>query len=395
MRQGRRRKPTPPIAELRSPSSPLPGPRAIDARGAESRFQEQAEERVKRMSSGGSFQIVAAKRRSVWRELRTVERPHLGRHQSLRPRTKPRQHAVARLRVDEAIAAQSLHMDENVFGALATGEEAEAPGPIEPLDDDDLECADRTRVRARARRRQIRSRGRVGLGDREHPEHLQAAFAPLSLGDDARAFSKGGETVASENGHVDEDVSRAVVRQDEAIAFGGVEPFDSSGDLDQPDRALAAVLYTRRRFQRPYEFIAQFGPHSTRRLHILAASEPLARRDWDHPLGPRQTAEIRNASDSVPKIANRSALNIGNTRNLSVAVDMEKKNPAGRDGRRDHTSARSGAAAQWRLSDCAIRRHPPAPAAASGPQARAANPLRSCDRTERQRRLRSDSAHPD
>jgi hypothetical protein len=36
-------------------------------------------------------------------------------------------------------------------------------------------------------------------------------------------------------------------------------------------------------------------------------------------------AENRNASDSLCKIANRSALNIGNTRNLSVAVDREQK----------------------------------------------------------------------
>ena len=119
--------------------------------------------------------------------------------------------------------------------------------------------------------RQIRNRGRVGLGDRKHPEHLQAAFAPLSLGDDARAFAKGGESVAPENGYMDEDIGLAAVRQDEAIALGGVEPFDPPGDFDQPDRALATVLDTRHRFRRLYEFIAQFGPHSTRRLHILAA----------------------------------------------------------------------------------------------------------------------------
>jgi hypothetical protein len=85
------------------------------------------------------------------------------------------------------------------------------------------------------------------------------------------------------------------------------------------------LRYTRRRFRRLYKIIAQFGPHSTRRLHILAAHEPLARRDWDHPLGSAETTEIRNASDSVTKIANRSALHTGNTPSLSVAVDREQK----------------------------------------------------------------------
>ena len=43
-------------------------------------------------------------------------------------------------------------MDENVLGALAAGEEAEAAGAVEPLDDDDLERADGACLRAGARR---------------------------------------------------------------------------------------------------------------------------------------------------------------------------------------------------------------------------------------------------
>ena len=54
----------------------------------------------------------------------------------------------------------------------------------------ELACA---RVRGGGK---LRGRSRVGLGDRNHLEHLQAAFAPLGLGDDARAFAKGGESVA-------------------------------------------------------------------------------------------------------------------------------------------------------------------------------------------------------
>ena len=124
---------------------------------------------------------------------------------------------------------------------------------------------------------------------------------------------------------MDENVGLAAVQDDEAIALGGVEPFDPPGDFDEPNRAFIAFCTTRRRFRRFYKFIAQFGPHSTRRLHILAAHEPLARRDWDHPLGSAKTAKIRNASDSIPKIANRSALHTGNTPSLSVAVDTGQK----------------------------------------------------------------------
>src|SRR6516165_10391747 len=77
-------------------------------------------------------------RGSVRREdLGAVERPHLGRHQPLRPRTEPRQHGVARLRVDEAVPAQRLHVDKDVLRALAAREEAKAAGPVEPFDDDD------------------------------------------------------------------------------------------------------------------------------------------------------------------------------------------------------------------------------------------------------------------
>ena len=141
--------------------------------------------------------------------------------------------------------------------------------------------------------------GRVGLGDRDHPEHLKPALAPLRLGDDARAFANGREPVAPQDRDMDEHVGLAAVRHDESVALGGVEPFDPAGNLDQPDRALVGLFGTRRRVRRLDEFLAQFGPHSTRRLYILAAFEPLARRDWDHPLGSAKPTEIRNASDSA------------------------------------------------------------------------------------------------
>src|SRR5579864_321327 len=72
---------------------------------------------------------------------RAVERAHLGGHQAFWSRTESGQHAVARLGVNEAVSAQRLHMDENVFGALAPGKKTKTARPVEPFDNDDLETA--------------------------------------------------------------------------------------------------------------------------------------------------------------------------------------------------------------------------------------------------------------
>ena len=90
---------------------------------------------------------------------------------------------------------------------------------------------------------------------------------------------------------MDENISLAVVRHNEAVPFDGVEPFDPPSDFDQIHRPFVAFCYTRRRFRRLDKFLAQFVPHSTRRPHILAAYEPLTRRDWDHPRGPAKKGE--------------------------------------------------------------------------------------------------------
>ena len=82
----------------------------------------------------------------------------------LGPGPEARQHGVARLGIGEAVAPQRLHVDEDVLGALAARQEAEAARAIEPLDDDDLERADRGRLRARARRRQLRAAPRPRPG---------------------------------------------------------------------------------------------------------------------------------------------------------------------------------------------------------------------------------------
>ena len=113
-------------------------------------------------------------------------------------------------------------------------EEPEASRPVEPFDDDDLERADGAGLRPGPHRRVLRGEGCVRLGHRDHSEHLKATVAPLSLGDDARAFAKGRESVAPQDGHMNENVGLTAVGHNKSVALGGIEPFDAPGDFNQP-----------------------------------------------------------------------------------------------------------------------------------------------------------------
>ena len=50
---------------------------------------------------------------------------------------------------------------------------------------------------------------------------------------DSRAFVSGLESVAAQDGDVQQHVGAAAVLGDEAVALGRVEPFDATGDLDE------------------------------------------------------------------------------------------------------------------------------------------------------------------
>ena len=79
----------------------------------------------------------------------------------------------------------------------------------------------------------------VDLVHRDDAKHLHALGALLRLADHARALEGGLQTAAAQNGHMQKNVRRAVVRNDEAIAFRDVEPFDAPGDLDKIESLFA------------------------------------------------------------------------------------------------------------------------------------------------------------
>src|ERR1044072_649668 len=59
-------------------------------------------------------------------------RAHFGGHHALRAGSKAHQHGLARPKLGDAVAAQRLHVDENVPRGVAAGDEAEAAQPVEP-----------------------------------------------------------------------------------------------------------------------------------------------------------------------------------------------------------------------------------------------------------------------
>jgi len=160
---------------------------------------------------------------------------NFGGHKAFRALAITHQHHLAGAEFGETEAPQGLHVHEDVGGALAAGEEAEAAQTIEPFHPGAFEAARRRDGNVGARR-QLRRMDRRRLVHRDDAEALQPFLPLVHLGNDARAFIGGLESIAAETRDVQQHVGHAVIRHDEAVTFGDVEPLDEAGDLDQPHR---------------------------------------------------------------------------------------------------------------------------------------------------------------
>src|SRR5262245_32092757 len=81
-------------------------------------------------NTGGLGQINSSMRR---RTVRTTVRLYFRRHQTLRPGPKFDQNRLARPQFGNAVAAQGLHMHEDVGRALAARQKTEAAQAVEPF----------------------------------------------------------------------------------------------------------------------------------------------------------------------------------------------------------------------------------------------------------------------
>ena len=124
-------------------------------------------------------------------------------------------------------------MHENIRGALAAGQEAKAAQPVEPLDLSSDQSAGRRHTHVSTRRQHLGRVDRRGLIHRNDSERL-IALRPLgALANNARALIGGLVAITAQDGHVQQHIGRAVIRNDEAVALGSIEPFDDAADFDK------------------------------------------------------------------------------------------------------------------------------------------------------------------
>src|SRR5262249_41764079 len=138
--------------------------------------------------------------------------------------------------------AQGLHVDENVGRPLPARQEAETAKPVEPFHLRPFETTRRSHGNMGPRRWHLgwMYGSRLVHGDDE--EGLQTLGPRHHLANDARAFIGGLEAVAAQAGHVQQHVAHAVVRHDEAVSFGYIEPFDDAGDFYDLRRGLISEI---------------------------------------------------------------------------------------------------------------------------------------------------------
>src|SRR5947209_13304922 len=82
------------------------------------------------------------------------------------------------------------------------------------------------------------------LVHRDDAQNLEAFWPPLRLTDDMRALGRGRISVAAQHRHVQENVGKVHVRNNETIALRNVEPLDPAADLDEIETGLLAMFLT-------------------------------------------------------------------------------------------------------------------------------------------------------
>ncbi len=165
-----------------------------------------------------------------------LKRANFRSHQALGAIAETHKQAFAWVELGNSVAAERFHMDKNIFGSIAARQKAETPRPIEPFDDRDFESADRRDLNMRTGGRQFTRMLSSRFIHGKNAENLEALGSHRGLANNTRTFARRLKTILAEDCDVKKHIRGAIIGDDEAIAFGHIEPFDVSGQLDKIER---------------------------------------------------------------------------------------------------------------------------------------------------------------
>src|SRR5690606_25521375 len=166
----------------------------------------------------------------------------LRRHHALRAFPEAHLDDLIRLQFGDGILPQRLHVDEDVRGSLALGQESVSALAVEPLDAGLDPVARGANGGMSPCRRPFGGLDGGRTVDREDLQSLQALRTLHRLADDAGPFQNRVITVPLQAGQVDEYVGKAVLRYDEAVASRHIEPFHESGNFNDLDRRFVGKI---------------------------------------------------------------------------------------------------------------------------------------------------------
>jgi hypothetical protein len=141
---------------------------------------------------------------------------------------------LTRAQLGEAKTAQRLHVHEDIRSAISACQEAEAPHPVKPLNHGALPLALWPDLHVGALR-QLRGVDRCALIHAQNAECLQAPGTAKHFAVDACAFIGHLVAASAQASYMKKDVSQTVVRHDESVPFGCIEPLDCPRNFEDID----------------------------------------------------------------------------------------------------------------------------------------------------------------
>lgn len=185
------------------------------------------------------------------RQTRDTIGPKLGSHAAFASEAPSDLDNLTGTQLGKSKATQGLHVNEDVLSALTPCQKSKSADPVEPFDHGSFPVAFRLDYDVGPLRK-LRWVNTSAFVNAQDPEGLHALGSPEHLTMNASPLISGLVAASPEAGDMEQHVSQAVVRHNETISFGGVEPLDRACNLEhlEPSGIEQLLVLFRRQIAR-------------------------------------------------------------------------------------------------------------------------------------------------